>query len=147
MLSGTAGDPRASILLVQPAKKRDLLSARALFESEGFRVVSASSFDEAKQLIQTDTPDVLVTELKLGADNGLHLVLRTRLAHPQIMAIVMSHFADAALAEEAARQNATFLVRPFGSKELLNAVNRALDAATVGPVRGKNTLSSSPKVR
>lgn len=141
MLSVTAGDPRPSILLVQPVRKRDLLSARALFESAGFRVVSASSFDEAKRLIETDPPDVLVTELKLGPDNGLHLVLRSRLAHPHISAIVMSHFADAGLAEEAARQNAIFLVRPFGGSELLHAVNRALDAA-VGPGRGKNALSS-----
>jgi DNA-binding NtrC family response regulator len=132
MLSASPGDPRASILLVQPAKKRDLLSARALFESAGFRVVSASSFDEATRLIQTDTPDVLVTELKLGPYNGLHLVLRSRVDHPRMGVIVMSHFADTGLAEEAARQNAAFLVRPFGDRDLLNAVTRSLE----GEVRG-----------
>src|SRR5262245_11228912 len=147
MLCLTGGDPRPSILLVQPLKKRDLLSARSLFESSGFRVVSASTFDEARRLIATDPPDVLVTELKLGPHNGLHLVLRSRLDHPEMTAIVLSHFADTGLAEEAARQNATFLVRPFGNSALLKAVNRGLDATAVGPARAKNPSSPSPKVR
>ena len=141
MLCLTAGDPRRSILLVQPEKKRDLLSVRSLFESEGFRVVSASTFDEARRLIAADPPDVLVTELKLGPDNGLHLVLRSRLDYPRMTAIVMSHFADTALAEEAARQNATFLVRPFGGSDLLHAVTSGLEAA-VAAGRAKNALSS-----
>src|SRR5262245_66582023 len=142
MLCLTAGDPRRSILLVQPEKKRDLLSARSLFESSGFRVVSASTFDEARRLIAADPPDVLVTELKLGPHNGLHLVLRSRVDHPQMTAIVMSHFADAGLAEEAARQNATFLVRPFGDRQLLNAVIQGCDQTCASAAASKNPLSS-----
>jgi DNA-binding NtrC family response regulator len=126
MLCITNNEARRSILLVD-GTRRDPDAARLLFEAEGFRVLSASSFDEAKQLMRADPPDVLITELKLGQYNGLHLVLRSRLDHPRMGVIVMSHFADACLAEEAARQHAAFLVRPVGDRELLDAVNHALE--------------------
>ena len=123
-VSTTVG--RRSILLVQAEPGQDMLSTRALFESAGFRVRLTSSFDEAKRFINDDPPDVLLTELQLGPYNGLHLVMRTRVDHPQMAAIVVSPFADAALAEEAAHHNATFLVRPVAPQELLDAVRRAL---------------------
>ena len=129
MLSSVRLGRRRSILVVEPEPRRDLQAARHLFESAGFRVASAASFDEAKRLLESDPPDVLVTELKLGPYNGLHLVLRSRADHPDMAAFVMSHFADTGLAAEAARHNAAFLVRPFGDVELLKAVQLAVGSA------------------
>ena len=123
-LSTTEG--RRSILLVQAEPGVDMLSARARLESAGFRVRLTSSFDEAKRFITEDPPDVLITDLQLGPYNGLHLVVRTHVDHPQMAAIVVSPFADAALAGEAAQHDATFLVRPLSAQDLLDAVQRAL---------------------
>lgn len=141
MLSSIGPNPRRSILIVEPEPRGELQTARRLFESAGFRVLSAGSFDEAKQLLESDPPDVLVTELKLGPYNGLHLVLRSRTDHPHMAAFVTSHFADSGLAAEAARQNAAFMVRPFGDLDLLNAVQAAV--ATNGPQPVVNDVHSS----
>jgi len=122
-LSTTEG---RSILLVQAEPGLDMLSARARLESAGFRVRLTSSFDEAKRFITDDPPDVLITDLQLGPYNGLHLVMRSRVDHPQMAAIVVSPFTDAALADEAAQHHATFLVRPLSAQDLLDAVQRAV---------------------
>ena len=140
MLSAAGREFRRLILFVEPDPRRELQRAGLLFESAGFRVLSAGSFDEAKQLLKSDPPDVLVTELKLGPYNGLHLVVRSRADHPNMAAFVTSHFADPALAAEAANQNAAFLVRPFGDRDLLQAVERALNS-TRAPMTVENEAS------
>lgn len=142
MLSSAGREFRRLILIVEPDPRRELQTAALLFESAGFRVVSAGSFDEAKQLLKSDPPDVLVTELKLGPYNGLHLVVRSRADHPHMAAFVTSHFADTALAAEAARQNAAFLVRPFGDLDLLKAVQSAV-AIRHAPMTVENEVPSS----
>src|ERR1041384_7998710 len=140
MLRLVGSDARRSILLVEPEPRRELQTARPLFESAGFRVTCAASFDEAKRLIRDDPPDVLVTELKLGQYNGLHLVLRSRADHPGMRVIVTSHSGDSALAAEAAGQKATFLVRPVADTELLNAVNRVLHSELSAGVEREQPL-------
>jgi DNA-binding NtrC family response regulator len=114
---------------------------RLLFESAGFRVGSASSFDAAIRLIQSDPPDILITDLKLGPYNGLHLALRSRVDHPQMGIIVVSNFMDSDLAAEAARQEAAFLVRPFGDLDLLNAVNRSLSSDSTPATAMKESVT------
>jgi len=123
-----------SILLVEAEHRHELQASRLLFESAGFRVASASSFDSAIRYIHSDPPDVLITDLKLGPYNGLHLALRSRVDHPQMGIIVVSNFMDAELAAEAARQDAAFMVRPFGDVDLLNVVNRSLNCESAPAV-------------
>src|SRR5688572_33235415 len=88
-----------------------------LLEAAGYRVRSARSFDEAKTLLATERPDILITDLRLGQYNGLHLVLRTRADHPEMAALVTSHFADPVLEAEAHRQHAQFVLVPVTRSE------------------------------
>jgi DNA-binding NtrC family response regulator len=117
--------PRYSILLVEPDPLH-LESAKRVLESAGFQVMSTSTFDDAKRALASDPPDILITGLRLGAYNGLHLVLRSRMDHPRMSAIVTSEFADRVLEAEAERQNAAFLIRPFDDGQLLSTVCRCM---------------------
>jgi len=47
-----------------------------LLSHAGYQVTSVGSFREATKVLSTDPPDLLITELRLGAFNGLHLVIR-----------------------------------------------------------------------
>ena len=51
----------------------------AWFEAAGYELQVTPSFSEAKALLNTG-PDLLVSELKLGEFNGLHLAARAHLA-------------------------------------------------------------------
>jgi DNA-binding NtrC family response regulator len=93
-----------------------------ILRDAGYRVSCAGNFEEGKQLLAEEQPDVLITDLRLGAYNGLHLILRSRADHPAMAAFITAPTADPVLAAEATRQNASFLVRPLTDGDLLTAI-------------------------
>ncbi len=120
-------------VLVVDLNPTDRAKTVQLLEGAGYLVTAAGNFDEAKQLLADAPPDVLVTDLRLGPYNGLHLILRSRIDHPEMASLVTSESADPVLQAEAHRQNAKFLVRPFDDDAFL-AVMRAADADGRVPV-------------
>jgi DNA-binding NtrC family response regulator len=114
-------------VLVVDSDPADLSETARLLEAAGYRVATATAFDEAKQRLATESPDLLITGLRLGPYNGLHLILRSRTDHPGMAAIVMSRFADPVLEAEAHRQNAGYLLRPMAEGDFLHAITRSLN--------------------
>lgn len=126
----------ASALVVDP-KLNEALSTVALLTDEGFEVTVAETFAKAKDRLNTRPPALLITEVRLGEYNGLHLVLRGKAQRPTMAALVMSTIPDPVLQTEAEAMGATFLIKPFDTRELLAAVTRTmfqLDRSE-GPVR------------
>src|SRR5947208_16170064 len=113
-------------VLVVESDPSDLSSIVGLLRSAGYRVAAAAAFDEAKLLLASESPDLLITGLRLGPYNGLHLVLRSRADHPAMAAIVTSQYPDAVLEAEAQRQHAGFLLKPVTDRELLAAISASL---------------------
>ena len=114
-----------SVLVVEPALDQSAplfsyLSAASL------RVTVTDSFSEAKALLTVRPPAVLLTELKLGEFNGLHLVLRGKSVRPTMAALVMSPVFDAVMQGEADKMGATVLLKPLDRRELLAAICRTL---------------------
>ena len=64
-------------------------------------------------MLVAERPDLLITDLRLGPYNGLHLVLWGRTEHPEMATLVTSRIADPVLEAEARRQRAQFLLRPL----------------------------------
>ena len=113
-------------VVVVDGNARDRTSTVTLLEAAGYRVRSARSFDEAKMLLAAECPDLLITDLRLGQYNGLHLVLRTRNTYPEMAALVTSRVADPVLEAEAVRQRAHFMLSPVTAAQLLQAVASSL---------------------
>jgi CheY-like chemotaxis protein len=120
------------MVLVVYADPDDRERTVVLLEAAGYQVAAASNFEEAKQFLASKAPDVLITDLRLGSYNGLHLVLRSRTDHPDMAALVTSRFPDPVLEAEAEREHARFLLRPIADAELLDAITSSL-AATSRP--------------
>ena len=97
-----------------------------LLANAGFDVVTAADFDEAKRKVETEAPDLLIVDIRLGPYNGLHLVVRERLAHPDRPVIMTTGFPDALLEAEARRYGAEFLEKPIRSADLIAMVRRLL---------------------
>ena len=108
-----------------------------MLTSQVFEVTVAETFAKAKDRLNTRPPALLVTEIRLGEYNGLHLVLRGKAQRPSMAALVMSSMADPVLQTEAEAMGATFLVKPLENSELLAAVTRTLFQRdrSEGPVR------------
>ncbi len=85
----------------------------------GQDATACSSFEVAKQLLRTTAYDVLITDVRLGAFNGLQLALLARDLYPRIRLIVFSGFDDPVLKAEAEQVGAVYMVKPVAGSVLL----------------------------
>jgi DNA-binding NtrC family response regulator len=88
----------------------------------GYTTREAESFEDARRLLAVDPPDVLVAGLRLGAFNGLHLVITARAASPTMRAVLTTSAEDSSLADEARQIDVAYVTRPIGREALLAAV-------------------------
>jgi len=90
--------------------------------SAGHDVVVFAQFESAKTYLATTQFDVLVTDVRLGAYNGLQLAMFAKLEHPETTAIVLSGFDDPVLRKDAASIGARFCLKPVGTDALLDGI-------------------------
>jgi two-component system response regulator HydG len=91
----------------------------------GYDVVSSVRFEDARAYLASHTPDILLTDVRLGEYNGLQLVLILKGEHPQVQAIVFCDYDDPVLAIEAERCGAQFVRRPTTSAGLLDCLGHS----------------------
>jgi DNA-binding NtrC family response regulator len=94
--------------------------------SGGFSVVACNSFEDAKRELTVHPPDVLLTDLRLGAFNGLQLVILANEQEPHPLTIVMSAYDDPTLKEEAERCGARYLQKPFSSQAVISSLTSVM---------------------
>ena len=123
----TAHSPSSafSALVVEP-NELDLIATVSVLSGAGFRVSATDNYLDAKEVLTTHPPLVLVAEIRLGAYNGLQLALRARTSTPPVAVIVTSGYADSVLQRDAERAGATFAQKPLDAAELLAAVYRTV---------------------
>src|SRR6266852_339331 len=99
-----------------------------ILSDAGFDAKGASTFQAASHAMALEAPDLLIADERLGAFNGLHLVLRGRAASPSMRAIVTSDAVDTVLESDARKLNALCLAKPADPHEWLGRVLRTLEA-------------------
>jgi DNA-binding response OmpR family regulator len=92
-------------------------------QAAGFEVVHADEFFDAVDLLRTRPFAAVITAHRLGAYNGLHVVLRARRLRPGIITIVTCTKEDSVLCREANMFGAKAIVAPWENPaELLVAL-------------------------
>lgn len=112
-----------AILIVEPALD-ELLQMVSALAGTPFRVTAAETFAQARALLSSQPPAVLVAAIQLGDFNGLHLVLRGKTVSPALAAIVTSPVPDPVLQADAEAMGATFVVKPYSTRDLVAAIMR-----------------------
>ena len=128
--SATGTATPGAVLIVESDSRARAEMARWLRDA-GYAMREAATFEEARLLLQAMPPDVLVAGLRLGAFNGLHLIISARAAQPELRA-VGDIDEDAALAIEANRGEAAYLVKPIRRDAFLAAVRRIRERVLQG---------------
>jgi DNA-binding response OmpR family regulator len=106
-----------------------LLQALSRFLADfGYRVASCSTFEDAKEQIMTSHPEIVVTDVRLGAFNGLQLAMLARDMNPNVRLVVFSGFDDPVLKTEARRIGAAYLVKPITGIDLVNELRAVREA-------------------
>lgn len=104
--------------------------ARELRE-RGFAVRIAASVEQAVALLETEPPDVLLTDLRMAEQDGIDLLRRARQISPQTRTVLMSAYATARDHKHAIADGAvTVLCKPFTPDELAEAIQQAIECET-----------------
>jgi DNA-binding response OmpR family regulator len=112
----------AKILLVDDdaATRAGLME---LLTGAGYDARAASTFEEGMRALRADTPDLLIADVRLGAFNGLQLLVSSPRSVP---AIVITGFADPVLESDAHQHGADYVLKPVTPSVLLDMVRRRL---------------------
>lgn len=101
----------------------------ALLVGAGYQVTETGSMSEALGQLSSNTPDLVITDLRLAEFNGLYLAA----VNPQrIPVIIVTGYADRGLEAEARELGADFLLKPVKPSQLLAVVERRLPATESG---------------
>lgn len=145
--------PMRQQALIVDSRPAVVSAMMAALERAGYSAEGATSFEEARDALNSHPPRLLLTAIRLGAFNGLHLVIRARLNHPHTTAIVISDAADPFVQTEAECYGAACLVRPLSDRALVSSVTRVLrpagrrGPASVVPIRPAMPATHDVEVR
>jgi DNA-binding NtrC family response regulator len=89
----------------------------------GYDVVTAESVQVGRTALAQASPDLLITDVRLGDFNGLQLLA---LNPPAVPAIVMTGFPDPVLEAQARQFGAQFILKPIEPAGLLMLVAELL---------------------
>jgi DNA-binding NtrC family response regulator len=91
---------------------------RALLEREGLVVIAKGTYATAVQYLSSHTPDVLITDTRLGSANGWDLAKYAKRLRPELPVIVVTAWCSAFEAEIEYFELPIFL-KPFEPDDLL----------------------------
>ena len=96
--------------------------------SHGFRVIAADSGNQGLDFFHSHTPDLVVSDVKLGDINGLDLMERIKKSSPDTPVIIMTAFGSIEMAVRAMHKGAfNFITKPFDRDTLILSCEKALE--------------------
>ena len=98
-----------------------------VLEMAGAAVTRFDRFEDAKRYLASgEGADVLVTDVRLGAYNGLQLALIARQEYPNMVVVVMTGHDDTVLRKHAEAAGAHYLTKPISPEHIVAEVAAAL---------------------
>lgn len=94
-----------------------------LLREAGYDTRAVGTFEEGLKALRTDMPDLLIADVRLGAFNGLQLLVSSPRPIP---AIIITGFADPVLESDAQQHGAEYVLKPISPSALLDLVERKL---------------------
>ena len=119
-------DTHEKILVVDDEKNVSVLFERILVK-EGYEVECAASGSEAIDKLESNSFDLVVTDLKMDGIDGLDLIKRGKRTNQALPFILISGYGTPRTAVSAAQEGAdVYLMKPIDMTDLKQAVKRAL---------------------
>lgn len=105
-----------------------LRSCRRVLEAAGWRVLEAGSVEGALAVVATETPRLMLIDMKMPGEDGVRLMRRLRDAGRCIPVILMSGYSTEETIREAEGMGAlAFLGKPFTPDELSAVIGAAMN--------------------
>ena len=114
-----------TVLIVDDEPNMRWVLGRTL-EQAGYTVQSASNGDEATTVLAHEPIDLVLLDLKLKGEDGLHVLRRLRQRRPELVVIILTAYGTVPTAVEAMQLGAAdFLRKPFDVEEVVFKIARA----------------------
>jgi len=116
----------ATVLIVDDENAtRDL--CRDIANESGLRTRTASTTEQALDILEQYPVDVILTDLRVPEIGGLELLKRVRQSHPRVPVIVLTQYGTIESAVEATRIGAAdYVTKPFHIPELRTKLDRVV---------------------
>ena len=99
----------------------------AVLEEEGFEALTAHSGQEALDILEDADVDLVLTDMKMPAMDGMELLERIKAKELDIPVIMMTAHGTVDKAVEAMQKGAyTYILKPFDNERLVIYVNKAI---------------------
>ncbi|MEJ2390766.1 MAG: sigma-54 dependent transcriptional regulator [Gammaproteobacteria bacterium] len=99
-----------------------------LLKSEGYTALEAADLSQAKRMLQTESVDLVITDMRLGQENGMDLLGWLRANGSEVESIIMTAYGSIENAVSAMKLGAyDYLTKPINPDELLLRVNKVLE--------------------
>jgi DNA-binding NtrC family response regulator len=121
-----SGRKERILVIDDSADAREVLSRN--LSAEGYSVITAPGVPEAIRILETESPDMVITDLKMPKVGGIDLIKHVRARSKDIGVIMITGYASVESAVAAVKEGAEhYLAKPFTDGELLTAVRDTLD--------------------
>ena len=128
------------------------------FKEEGLEVTSFEEAQSALDQLTEDTPDVILTDIRMPGIDGLTFLGKVKNSHPDLPVIIMTAHSDLESAVSSYQTGAfEYLPKPFDIDEALALVNRAImhlnklqqqeSAKTTQPIQSTEIIGESPAMQ
>src|SRR5215831_11471031 len=103
-------------------------SLKMTLEYEGYEVIGAATGQEGLALVERETPDLVLLDVKMPGMDGLEVLDRLRSVNDALTVVVISGHGTISTAVEATKKGAfDFIEKPFASDRVLVSLRNALD--------------------
>lgn len=114
------------LIVDDEAQIRKLISL--CLQKGGFRTSCAEDVPAACQVLQQESIDAIITDVKMPGEDGIEFLARVRGSWPEIPVVLMTGYAQLQMAVKAIKNGAfDFIHKPFDSDHLRKIVERAVN--------------------
>jgi len=120
------GAPGRTLLVVDD-EENVLNALRRLLRSEGYRVLTAGSGEEALELLGGNDIGVVVSDQRMPGMTGTELLRHVRIMHPATMRIILSGYSEVTTITDAINKGEIYkyVTKPWDNEELLALLREA----------------------
>ncbi|MFZ2987059.1 HD domain-containing phosphohydrolase [Ideonella sp.] len=128
MTATTAPAVPAHTVLMVDDEPSVLSALRRLFRPQGYRILQATSGEDALVVMSTEKVDLVISDMRMPEMDGAQLLERVRQRHPTTSRILLTGYADikATIAAINGGEIHRYITKPWDDQDLLVVVREAL---------------------
>lgn len=123
---------RKNLLIVEDDELLRLSLKRILTREDNYKVFSVRTGEEALKIIEEESLDLILLDLKLPGIHGLEVLRQVRTFDKDVPVIIMSSYLDFEAKDKAMMMGVQeFLEKPFDIKDMKLKIQKVFSAFTV----------------